>query len=282
MPQKQPRINWKKLSHTKEFWYIVGGIIFAIALIVAELVVYYCLRYNRPEDYVSFSSELWRDKYLSYLDQIIKNEQPNDKLKLDYMSDVEVALYHQTGWQSAVMVISYRSKLNDKNYTNFVTINKDSSELATLNLAGQYEVRHYYNMIDQAPNYYTIESGVSHAFSCFVPLAVRAQLGSAENDVDGAICTVHTAADVAQPSERKAASYLFDEVFVPLKEYQNSLLLDHNMSSADLGKQYDKIVEKLGTIQANTNQEVTNLDAKITAAQKRAEAQNNQSADQPE
>ncbi len=281
MAQEQNKTNWRELAHSKEFRYIFGGIVLVVMIFVIEIAANCYLRSTvnavRPEDVIAVSTAGWGDQYFEYLDQIVKNKHPeDDKVNLANMQNAMVSLYYQTGWSSPVMVIAYHSTLNDKDYTTFIAPREGGGELAVLNLPDQYDVRHYYNMLDQSANYYTIESGVNPAFSCFVPLTVRVQQGSGESDVDGAICTLNADSSISSPTN-KAARYLFDEAFVPLTEIQNSFRLTADLSTRELRKSYDELTKQLGIIQARTNQELTQLSSKITAARERVSAQRSNS-----
>lgn len=269
------KVNWQELTRSKEFWCIASGIILATTIFVAEIVANHHLRNTanavRSEDIVAVPTEGWSDKYLEYLNQIIENKHSEDeRLNLANMQSAEVSLHYQPAWFSPVMTIAYYSTINDKPYTAFIATQEGSNGLVVLNLPDQYDIRHYYNMIDRTANYYTIESGVNPAFSCFVPLVTRTQQGSADSNVDGAICTVYADTEISHPADSKASYYLFDEVFIPLKETKNSFELNSELSAKKMQKAYEQLITQLGIIQAYTNQELTQIDSRVTAAQERA------------
>lgn len=271
-------MSWKERLHSKKFWCIVASIVVIIVLTVLTVIALVSKNNgsddSAPDDGVTVPSSVWEEKYLSYLTSVVQNKNTvNDKVNLEDMEDVEVALYDQSSWASPVMVINYRSKTNGKNYTQFVAIDQNGKDLTELNLSMQYDIKHYYNILAKADNYYTMESGSDPNLACFIPLAVRAQLNSAETDVEGAICTISVDTEVSKSPDSKVEHYLFDEIFIPLSEAKNSFKLNAELSEADLKDKFQQSVAKLEGIKDNTKKEFATIDAKIAAAEQRVTEQ---------
>lgn len=277
----QPKLttmSWKERFHSKKFWCIVASVVIILALTVMTIIALVNKGDNDADsdtdDTATVPSSVWEEKYLDYLSDALQNKNTiDDQVNLENMEDAEVSLYDQSSWASPVMVISYRSKANGKDYTYFVAINKGGKDLTTLGLSVQYDIKHYYNILSKTDDYYTVETGADPTFACFIPLAVRAQLDSAETDVEGAVCTITIDTEVSQSPDSKVQHYLFDEIFIPLSETKNSFKLDAELSEDDLKDKFQQSVAKLDGIKDNTKKEFSTLEAKIAAAEQRVTEQ---------